>query len=289
MNRLKNTISNLSNKLQERSANERRSYVDHSVTGNTGARGCLAWPPKLVKSPHVLGEVKDVSGRQYARDLGRSIELGGHVYYIFGDTFCFNDRGEFVGVTNNTIALIPDLSDPTKCQYLDTSPKVPEFVPHLSDEKRFCDDPKNQEENKRIVTWSFGGVIEIPGSGGQEGWLITDPVETHGGNAVKQNGVGIAKMRITGADGKVECERVGEYPLFPGDGPIWGSISNISASDGWTYLLSGKGLDNYMARIRTDADFTDRGCYEFLKKGGSWEPSYTEPHGPFGELVCYTP
>lgn len=283
MDRLKHTFTNMTKNFHERDKpvkNPQDAQIHH-ISSNSR----LAWPPKLIHPPRLLGEVKDISGRQYPRDIGRSFHLGGHVYYIFGDTFCFNSTGEFVGVTNNTIARIPNLDDPIRSQYPHPEAKVPEFVPHLREEKTFCEEPENQKENKRIVTWSFGGVIEVPGSAGREGWLICDPVETHGGNAVKQNGVGIAKARVTGPDGKIECERVGEYPLFPGDGPIWGNMSNIAAPDGWTYLLSGKGLDNYMARIRTDADFTDRGNYEFLKKSGKWERTYTEPYGPFGELV----
>lgn len=283
MDRLKSVFEDYTKRIQAQpTANKNYSDVPAQTT-RSGSR--LAWPPKLTCPPHLLGEVKDISGRQYPRDIGRSIELGGHIYYVFGDTFCFDDGGEFLGVTNNSIALVPDPNHPTRSQYLQPDAKVPEFVPHLSEEREFCQKGENLRDNRRIVTWSFGGIIETHGSGGKEGWLICDPVETHGGDAVRQNGVGIAKARVTGPNGQIECKRMGEFPLFPGDGPIWGNMSNIATPDGWTYLLSGKGLDNYMARIRTDADFTDRLNYQFLKKSGRWESSYTEPHGPFGELA----
>ncbi|KAF1974618.1 hypothetical protein BU23DRAFT_636276 [Bimuria novae-zelandiae CBS 107.79] len=283
MDRFKSAFANLTNKTQTRATAE--EGFSNVARQDTVPSGRLAWPPRLTCPPKVRGEVKDASGRQYPRDLGRSVKLGGHIYYIFGDTFCFNDGGEFVGVTNNTIALIPGLNNPTGSQYLHPDPKVPEFVPYLDEEREFCEREENLQENRRIVTWSFGGFIEKPDCGGREAWLICDPVETHGGDVVRQLGVGIAKARVTSHKGGIECERVGPFPLFPGDGPIWGSISNISALDGYTYLLSRMGLDNYMARIRTNADFTDPNKYQFLKKSGCWEPTYTEPYGPFGELA----
>ncbi|OAG05378.1 uncharacterized protein CC84DRAFT_1163936 [Paraphaeosphaeria sporulosa] len=285
MNGLKNVFTKLSTNFYKATtaSDERPADVYPSVGVCSKAR--IAWPPRLTCAPRVLGEVKDESGRHYPRDLGRSVELGGHHYYIFGDTFCFNNEGDFVGVTNNSIALIPDLNAPTKSRYYSPEAKVPEFVRHTAEERRFCERPENIKDNRRLVTWSFGGIIKIPGSEGREGWLFFDPVETLGGNAVRQTGVGVARVKVTAPDGKIECERVGQFPLFPADGPLWGNMSNISAPDGWTYLLSGKGLDNYMARIRTDDNFADAANYQFLKKNGKWESTYTEPHGPFGELA----
>lgn len=262
-----------------------KSAADVDTPTEVPSKARIAWPPRLTCPPHILGEVKDESGRHYPRDLGRSVELGGHHYYIFGDTFCFDTKGDFVGVTNNSISLIPDLSNPTLSRYYYPDAKVPEFVPHTVEEKRFCERPENVKENRRLVTWSFGGIVKIPGSNGQEGWLFFDPVETCGGSAIRQTGVGVARAKATGPDGRIECERVGKFPLFPADGPLWGNMSNISAPDGWTYLLSGKGLDNYMARIKTNADFANADNYQFLKKNGRWESTYTEPHGPFGELA----
>lgn len=204
---------------------------------------------------------------------------------MFGDTFCFDDAGEFVGVTNNTISLVPNILDPTKSQFQTPHAKVPEFVPFTNEESEFCEKLACKEENRRIVNWAFGGVIEIPGSNGREAWMYYDQVETHGASVVKQNGIGLARVSFRAHEGKIECERVGHFPLFSSDGPLWGNISNISAPDGWTYLLSGMGLDNCMARIKTDAGFAKQENYQFLKKGGEWVSSYSGPHGPFGELA----
>jgi hypothetical protein len=205
---------------------------------------------------------------------------------MFGDTFCFDSSGNFCGVTNNSIALIPSLKNPTRSQWLTPSVKVPEFVPLSDEENDFCKRHEEKGENKRYVNWAFGGVIEKPGSEGREAWLFYDTVEIHGAEPVKQCGIGLAKARVTDLrNGQIECERVGSFPLFDPDGPAWGNMSNIAAADGWTYLLTGRELDNYMARIRTDADFSDTKNYQFLKKGGNWISSYHAPYGPFGELA----
>jgi hypothetical protein len=261
---------------------------DNDTTATTRR---FRWPPVLSAPPLVLGEVKDVSQRPYPRDMGRSVQLGGHVYYMFGDTFCFNSSGDFVGVTNNSIALIPSLDDPTTSQWLTPETKVPEFVPLSDEEREFGKIHGDRGENKRFVNWAFGGIIEVPGGDGRgydgrEGWLFFDTVEIEGAEPVKQCGIGLAKARVTDTgSGHIVCERVGKFPLFDGDGPAWGNMSNISAPDGWTYLLTGRELDNYMARIRTDADFSNPQNYRFLNKGGVWASSYSAPYGPFGELA----
>ncbi|KAH7123552.1 hypothetical protein B0J11DRAFT_487764 [Dendryphion nanum] len=246
----------------------------------------IAWPPRLTCSPKVLGEVTDLSNRRFPRDIGRSIQLAGHTYYIFGDTFCFDSCDEFRGVTNNTIALIPDLSNPTKSQYLSNKHRIPEFVPLSKEEKKYCDDHEKRGENKRYVNWVFGGLIERPGSDRREGWVFYDTVEIHGATPVHQCGIGVAKARVTDlSTGAIECERVGSFPLFDPSGPAWGNMSNIAAQDGWTYMLTNRELDNYMARIRTEDDFSNAQNYQFLRKGGEWVTSYCAPYGPFGELA----
>ncbi|PVI05192.1 hypothetical protein DM02DRAFT_610790 [Periconia macrospinosa] len=287
MDKLKGAFDKVANKLQTQSFLDNERKYDTAQNGNA-RKGRIAWPPKLIRSPHVLGEVTDLSGRQYPQDIGRSVQLGGRTYYMFGDTFCFDDAGEFRGVTNNSVAVIPDVKNPTKSKYIRCEAKVKEFVPFSDEELAFCENPDNKAQNRRIVNWAFGGLIHVPSARGREGWVFYDQVETHGATPVKQNGIGLAKARSSSTDEGIVCERVTSFPFFDGSGPLWGNISNISAPDGWTYLLSGigseNGLDNYMARIRTDADFTNKSNYQYLKKGGEWVSTYNPPYGPFGEL-----
>ncbi|PSN65232.1 hypothetical protein BS50DRAFT_575287 [Corynespora cassiicola Philippines] len=288
MDKFKNAFNNFTTKIKQHHdqwQNDGTSASNH-MDGAQPSIGRIAWPPQLIAPPRILGEVTDVSERKCPRDIGRSVQLGGHTYYMFGDTFCFDDDEEFRGVTNNCIALVPSLDDPTKSKWLTPDAKVPEFVPLSDEEREYGRHHEEIGENKRYVNWAFGGIIERPGSDGREGWLIYDTVEIHGATPVKQCGVGVAKATVTDTDsGHIQCERAGPFPAFDPDGPLWGNMSNIAAPDGWTYLLSGKELDNYMARIRTDADFGDPSNFQFLKKGGEWVSSYHAPYGPFGELA----
>lgn len=64
------------------------------------------YPPAVTKL-EVVDYVNDANGLDYSRDIGRSFMLNGRNFYIFGDTFCKNTAGDFVGVVNNTAALLP--------------------------------------------------------------------------------------------------------------------------------------------------------------------------------------
>ncbi|KAF2730932.1 hypothetical protein EJ04DRAFT_499601 [Polyplosphaeria fusca] len=285
MDRLKKAFTSVSTKFQQNHP-ARDEPLHNQETRSRCSSARIAWPPSLVSSPRVLGEITDTSGRRYPRDLGRSIQLSGHTYYMFGDTFCFDSSDKFCGVTNNCIARVPSLQTPLKSQWLTPDAKVREFVPLSEEERQYCKTHEEQGENKRFVNWAFGGVIEIPGTEGREAWLFYDTVEIHGATPVKQCGIGLARARVVNVEtGAIECERASRFPLFDPEGPAWGNMSNIAAPDGYTYLLTGRELDNYMARIRTDADFSDPVNYAFLKKGGEWVSSYQAPYGPFGELA----
>lgn len=81
--------------------------------------GHIKWPPSLLRTD-ILGEITDTSGRKIARDIGRAVWLGGNCYYAFGDTFCHDVKNEFCGVTNNSIAYVPDpRGAPTQSTYID--------------------------------------------------------------------------------------------------------------------------------------------------------------------------
>ncbi|TAQ86257.1 hypothetical protein B7494_g5409 [Chlorociboria aeruginascens] len=215
-----------------------------TAASNSGTR--MKWPPRLSQPPTILGEIKDISGRNFPRDIGRSIQLGTNTYYIFGDTFCFSAAGEFTGVTNNTIALIPSLAHPTQSQYLQPDDKIPEFIPSTLEEQKFTKD--HEQENRRIVNWCFGGVVTRENE--NEGWLYYDKIETEGGMGKKEFGMGE------------------EEPRF-------GSISAFDGRDNFIYLLGGKQLANFMARLPISADFTSRSNYQFLLKNNTWAPSYS--------------
>jgi len=183
----------------------------------------MKWPPQL-EACEVLGEVKDsecqilllyrghlnhrssVNGRNIPRDIGRSVQLGGEWYYVFGDTFCFDDKPEFVGLVNNTIAHIPDKSKPTHSSYLTRNPRVPEFIPFTESELIYNNDPRNKKANKRYVNWSFGGIIE-DGPGHGHGWIFYDSIVVLGGSLP---GEGMGVCRVSKYDGhNIRAERHG--------------------------------------------------------------------------------
>lgn len=117
MKNFRGMVSKLTHKGQDREHSDEphpSNNEQHPINSNSsGGNGRIAWPPKLINT-RILGEVKDVSNRNLPRDFGRSCQLGHKTYYMFGDTFCFDDGGDFKGVTNNTIALVPNPQDPTK-------------------------------------------------------------------------------------------------------------------------------------------------------------------------------
>lgn len=113
-----------------------------------------------------------VSGRHYPRDIGRPVYLGGNTYYLFGDTFCHNSSNNFVGVSNNTIAYVPDPeNDPLTCKYMRHHAYQPSFIPHTPSEEEYEKNPENQKTMSRVVNWAFGGIVEdFPGA--KDGWVF---------------------------------------------------------------------------------------------------------------------
>jgi len=144
-------------------------------------------------------------------------------------------------------------------------------VPYTQGEKDYTEREDNKKENRRIVNWNFGGIIEDkPGAG--TGWLFFDKIQTHGGMGEKGFGMGVARVR---RDGKyVKVDREDETMIFADEEPRFGSISPLVDTDGYVYLLGSKDLANFMARVPLDADFKSRSAYSFLTKSG-WKSSYS--------------
>lgn len=121
-----------------------------------------------------------MDGKDSPRDIGRSVHLGGNTYYVFGDTFCFDNRKQFVGLTHNTIALCPDLRKPLESRFLFQNHNgkrglVRDFLPFTAEEEAFNE--RNKKDMRRVVLWSFGGMIEdTPGCG--QGWIYFEVQQT---------------------------------------------------------------------------------------------------------------
>ena len=106
-----------------------------------------------------------MNGIGYSRDIGRSSIIGNRAYVQFGDTFCKNHAGEFLGIVNHTCALIPRDGQPTDTQYqkFTSDGRVRQFIP-LTDQEESCEDAGSPPG--RTTLWSFGGIAEDqPGLG----------------------------------------------------------------------------------------------------------------------------
>ena len=116
-----------------------------------------AYPPK-VSNIEVVGYVDDANEIGYSRDIGRSFTLNGRQFYIFGDTFCKDSTGNFVGLVNNTVALVLERHNPCMSKYLDFNDDdtVKCFVPLTMEEKNW-----QKSTGGRVTLWGFGGVVEL--------------------------------------------------------------------------------------------------------------------------------
>ncbi|KAI9646359.1 hypothetical protein NHQ30_004349 [Ciborinia camelliae] len=233
--------------------------------------------------------VLSISGRRYPRDIGRPVYLGGNTYYLFGDTFCHDSSNHFIGVSNNTLAYVPDPENhPLVSQYLHPDAYQPPFIPHTISEVRYEQDPVNRETNSRVVNWAFGGIVEdFPGA--NEGWVFFGKMLTHGSTAGKRFGQGVARVHVQ-HDKSLKVDRLmGDTMLFGENEPQFGMTTYVEGEDEYIYLFGSKDapsptldLKNHWARIRRGSDFTQRTNYEFLihtldGKSTVWHPSYTLP------------
>ena len=135
------------------------------------------YPPAVTKL-EVIDYINDNNGLDYSRDIGRSFMLNDRNFYIFGDTFCKNTAGEFVGVVNNTAALVPrddKFCDSRYLQFNDDD-TVKALVP-LTTEEKMLQKATGMEWSicslyavgwvltpgvgDRITLWGFGGVVEL--------------------------------------------------------------------------------------------------------------------------------
>ena len=153
----------------------------------TAKHGFAAYPPKA-EHIDILGYMQEDSGIFHSRDIGRSFELDGKVYLLFGDTFCKNGRGDFLGLTNNTIAVVDDRDRPlrTRCIAVEWDGLVKPFLPYLPGKEW-----PPLDQNERVVLWAFGGVAEMRDG---SGLLWYQKSIDHGGGNLDYVGTGVARV-----------------------------------------------------------------------------------------------
>lgn len=116
---------------------------------------CHAVYPPVVESMDILGSIKNADGRVWSRDIGRSILVGGYLFYIFGDTFTKGDDEQFGSLQSNSVARV-EKEQPLVSRYLSKAPEkfmVDELI-YLDDEEKGVEGTKLPLEAKyRVCLW----------------------------------------------------------------------------------------------------------------------------------------
>jgi len=126
----------------------------------------IVWPPQIMQHTP-LGYVYDTTGNWYPRDIGRSTSLSnGLTIYQFGDTFCHNRTGDFLGVADNTCAIVTSASNPTLSSY---HPQVhnPSHVQGEMVLESFIKKRSEEQDTEHVKwkIWCFSGIVELGRSG----------------------------------------------------------------------------------------------------------------------------
>lgn len=201
-----------------------------------------SYPPVVETHPVPYGYVEDQNRLGYARDIGRSSEFAGRCYYLFGDTFCKNRDGVYVGVTSNSVAIVPDRTYPMETRYLNIKPDgVVTPLLCLTDEEA-----AQQNGDLRICLWPFGGIVETTP---EVGWLWYQK-STHYSHEDRNiyRGTGIARIsKGSNAQSQITAFRV-EGLLFGADEPRIGSFSTVMHED-FIYLWGDHKGSTILARV----------------------------------------
>lgn len=259
------------------------------------SRARAIYPP-VAESTEILGYINDVNGIGYSRDIGRSSILGGHHYYVFGDTFCKNERDEFVGLTSNTVAIVPDKKKPLESAYMDIRENgmVNALVP-LSTSERLL-----EEQKVRVILWAFGGIAETRPD---LGWTWYQNAEFDSQNICHYHGVGLARVSVINHFGQLQVARckelVYESPtnrrsitrcrdlIFGPIEPRFGTFSTLVHND-MVYLWGDLDGKIYLARVSKYKP-TSRSSYEFwdgLTYVSDWQKAVPVMEGvQHGEFV----
>ncbi|KAI9672372.1 MAG: hypothetical protein M1817_003394 [Caeruleum heppii] len=213
----------------------------------TVQRRYAKFPPKVI-SCEKLGYIQDANGVGYSRDVGRSSVVNNRVFYQFGDTFCKNDHGDFVGIVSHTCARVVLPTHPLHTEYYKIEPSglVQCFIPLTEREKEF--DRQGTAQGTRTTLWSFGGIAE-DGPGADKGWCWFEKGSAYKDGSLQRHGTGIARVYFDEDHGRLAARRPKEGPLFVNDEPSFGTFSTL-LEDGWVYLWGTRAGEIFLARVR---------------------------------------
>lgn len=227
--------------------------------------GSAIYPP-ILEDLEILGYIKDKNGIGYPRDIGRSAIIHDEVFFIFGDTFCNNAAGEFVGITSNTIAYVEDRAKPLESQYgeIFSDGMVKAFVPISTKER----ESEWKRTGSRTIFRMFGGVVDI----GVVGVVWFQKLIKWEDGREEYRGVGQARLSLY-SDCNIIVERLPAL-LFGPNEPRIGSFSTL-IHEGRIYLW-GDRPDGEIILARVDRYQTAlREEYEYWN-GKGWVPRWHE-------------
>jgi hypothetical protein len=151
------------------------------------------------------------------------------VLYQFGDTFCHNQTGDFVGLADNTCSLVRSQDNPTLSAYHSQVHKAsPGPIAGEAVLESFIKRSKEQDtENVKWKIWDFSGIVELEKSkpgGGVLGvtfyelrkWEKTSPTQPLP-EKYRYQYTGIAQVEYDPTNGavfKVSRGLDGQEPLF---------------------------------------------------------------------------
>lgn len=226
-----------------------RSNLRNLTQDNEDEQGYVptmaAYPPKLLNA-QILGYITDTNGIKYSRDIGCSFLFNGVQYFMFGDTFCFDKDGHFVGITSNTIAEV-GIQNPLQPGYWSFEPDglVQPLIPLNGWEEH-----KEKTEGIRTAHWCFGGIAEVqPGMG----WIFYQHYEIYDREKPSRmvfKGTGLAELSVNRFSMKIQAARNGNTPLFGPDEPRLGSICTL-VEGSFIYLYSHMGEKVILSRVST--------------------------------------
>ncbi|KAI9813219.1 MAG: hypothetical protein M1826_002535 [Phylliscum demangeonii] len=225
---------------------------------STPPRAYAVYPPH-VTDVEILGYVVDVNDIPYSRDIGRSSILGDKVFYQFGDTFCKDRKGDFVGTVCHTCAAVPNLMQPTSSRYTDIQSNgiVAQFIPFTANEVAF--EEKHDENHGRVTLWSFGGIAEdTPASG--RGWCWFEIGEIFDDYSCKNLGTGLVRVHLDPDSGYVTTYR-SEDPIFGPQEPHWGTFNTL-VQGGYVYVWGSSNDDVVLGRVPVEQAL-DRTAYQY--------------------------
>ncbi|KAL9127533.1 MAG: hypothetical protein Q9217_003601 [Psora testacea] len=174
-----------------------------------------------VAEPEIMGYLTDINQIGYSRDIGRSFRLGGSVYFIFGDTFCKNSAGEFVGLVSNTVSMVMDEIKPLESSYLciKEDGMVEPLIPLNEEEIKL----QKEHPEQRVTLWNFSGVVETA--------RYEKGIQFKGDNPHHETlGIGLARIIADTETGRLNTYRLPGL-MFVGTDPRFGSFSTHIEND----------------------------------------------------------